>query len=123
MLQNTKCKQLPFHNFAHTQEVIDNVFLIADTIKLSTKEADFIAIAACFHDTAYSEIYNGHEEVSKRIATAYLEKADYSKVEIERVCDCIEATKMQIYSIWGRQIFCIKIYSSEKNGSFFVGRS
>lgn len=94
ILQNDKCKHLPFHNFTHTQEVIDNVFLIADAIGIPPKEADVIAIAACFHDTGYSEIYNGHEEVSKRLATEYLEKGDFSEVEIERICACIEATKM-----------------------------
>jgi uncharacterized protein len=56
ILQNDKCKHLPFHNFEHTQEVIDNVFLIADALGIPPKEADLIAIVACFHDTGYSEI-------------------------------------------------------------------
>lgn len=94
ILQNDKCKQLPFHNFTHTQEVIDNVFLLADAIGVPPKEADIIAIAACFHDTGYSEIYNGHENVSKRLAAEYLKKAENSEVEIDRICACIEATKL-----------------------------
>ena len=83
ILHSDNCKNLPFHNFAHTQEVIDNVFLISDAIGIRPKEADFIAIAACFHDTGFSEVYYGHEEVSKQIAAKYLEKAN-----------CIKATKM-----------------------------
>ena len=94
ILQNYKCKHLPFHNLVHTQEVIDNVFLISEAIGIQPKEAGYIAIAACFHDTGYSEIYKGHEEVSKRIAAQYMEKANCNQAEIEMVCSCIEATKM-----------------------------
>lgn len=94
ILQSDKCKNLPFHNFAHTQEVIENVFLISDAIGLQPKEADFIVIAACFHDTGFSEKYQGHEEVSKRLAAQYLAKANCTKKEIEMVLSCIDATKM-----------------------------
>ena len=94
ILQYNKCKQLPFHNVTHTQEVIDNVFLISNTLSIQPKRVIFIAIAACFHDTGYSETYVGHEDVSKRLATEYLEKAEYSKVEIDSICGYIEATKM-----------------------------
>jgi len=94
ILHSDNCKNLPFHNFAHTQEVIDNVFLISDAIGIQPKEADFIAIAACFHDTGFSEAYYGHEEVSKQIAAKYLEKANCTKAEIDMVRSCIEATKM-----------------------------
>jgi predicted metal-dependent HD superfamily phosphohydrolase len=94
ILHNDKCKNLPFHNFAHTQEVIDHVFLISDAIKIPAKEADFIAIAACFHDTGFSITYKGHEDISKGLAAQYLAKANCTKQEIDMVCSCIEATKM-----------------------------
>lgn len=94
ILRNDKCKNLPFHNFAHTQEVVDNVLLISDAIGMNSKEAEFIAIAACFHDTGFSETYHGHEEVSKRLASQYLSKANCKKSETDRVLSCIDATKM-----------------------------
>jgi len=94
ILHNDKCKNLPFHNFAHTQEVVDKVVLISDVIGIHPKEADFIVIAACFHDTGFSEFYEGHEEVSKRFAAQYMEKANCTKKEIEMVLSCIDATKM-----------------------------
>ncbi len=94
ILHNDKCKNLPFHNFAHTQEVVDNVVLISDAIGIHPKEADFIVIAACFHDTGFSEAYEDHEEVSKRLAAQYMEKANCTKKEIEMVLSCIDATKM-----------------------------
>ena len=94
ILYNDKCKNLPFHNFAHTQEVVDNVLLISDAIGIQPKETESIAIAACFHDTGFSETYEGHEEVSKRFATQYLTKAGCSQTEIEMIRSCIDATKM-----------------------------
>ncbi|MRX62877.1 HD domain-containing protein [Maribacter sp. RZ05] len=94
ILHSDKCKNLPFHNFAHTQEVVDNVFLISNAIGIRPKEADLIAIAACFHDTGFSETYEGHEEVSKRLAAQYLSKTNCSQNKIERVLSCIDATKM-----------------------------
>ena len=94
ILQNGKCKDLPYHNFAHTQEVIDKVYLISNAMGIQPKEADFILIAACFHDTGFSEAYDGHEEASKRLAEQYLATANYSKSEIDRICSYIGATKM-----------------------------
>lgn len=94
LLQNGTCKNLPFHNLVHTQEVIDKVSLISNTMGIQPKEADFIVIAACFHDTGYSETFKDHEEASKRLATQYLVKTNYTNAEIDKVCSYIEATKM-----------------------------
>ncbi len=94
ILQGDKCKNLPFHDYTHTQEVIDNVFLISDAMGMQPSEVKLIAIAACFHDTGFSVTYNGHEEVSKNIAAKYLVKTNCTRAEIDRVCACIEATKI-----------------------------
>lgn len=94
ILQNDKCKNLPFHNYTHTQEVIDNVFLISDALGIQPDEVKLIAIAACFHDTGFSVTYEGHEEVSKNLAATYLAKTKCTRSEIERVCSYIEATAM-----------------------------
>ncbi len=94
LLQNDKCKNLPFHNFTHTQEVIDNVFLISNALGVTPKESKLIVIAACFHDTGFSETYGGHEEVSIRLAQHYLSKTNCKKHEIDRISSYIAATKM-----------------------------
>ena len=94
LLQNGTCRNLPFHNLAHTLEVIDKVSLISNAMGIQQKETDFIVIAACFHDIGYSETFKDHEEASKRLATQYLAKANYTKAEIDKVCSYIEATKM-----------------------------
>lgn len=94
LLQNGKCKNLPFHNFNHTQEVIDNVFLISNALGIPSTETKLIVIAACFHDSGFTETYEGHEAVSIRLAQRYMAKAHCTKYEIDRVSTCIAATKM-----------------------------
>jgi len=63
-------------------------------MRIEPKETDFIVIAACFHDTGFSVTYKDHEETSKRLATQYLAKTNYTQEEIDKVCSYIEATKM-----------------------------
>ena len=56
--------------------------------------AGFGKCAAWFHDVGFSELYNGHEEVSINLVNEFLKKEDYSSEEIKEVSQCIEAPKM-----------------------------
>ncbi len=94
LLQGAQFKNLPYHNFDHTQEVIDSVLIISNALGISKKEVEVMVIAACFHDTGFSETYHGHEEVSKRLAYDYLSKAKYKEDKIDSICACISATKL-----------------------------
>ena len=107
ILQNGKCSHFPYHNLGHTQEVIDKVYLISKALGIQPKEVNYIVIAACFHDTGFLETYDGHEEVSKRMAKQFLETANYSKAEIDKVCSYIDATKMpQMSSDIHAEVLC-----------------
>ena len=68
LLLESKCTKLPFHNLVHTQEVVSHVKLISKELGLTVEETEPILIAAWFHDTGHSEAYQGHEDVSKRLA-------------------------------------------------------
>ncbi|MFS4416424.1 HD domain-containing protein [Maribacter sp. 2307ULW6-5] len=94
LLSAGKCAQLPFHNIEHTKEVVSNVKVICNYQRLSKEEIEPIVIAAWFHDTGHLELYQGHEEVSKRLAKEFLEKQGYPQAKLETVLACIEATKM-----------------------------
>jgi predicted metal-dependent HD superfamily phosphohydrolase len=94
LLENAKCKNLPFHNIEHTLEVIANTKVILGKTTASKEEAETVLIAAWFHDVGFSELYNGHEEVSIKLANEFLNKEGYSSDEIKEVSKCIEATKM-----------------------------
>lgn len=94
ILATSSCSRLPFHNLEHTKEVVSNVKIVADYLGLSIEEAEPVVIAAWFHDTGHTEVYQGHEEVSKRLAKEFLEKEGYPQEKLAVVLSCIDATKM-----------------------------
>ncbi|MEP0266675.1 HD domain-containing protein [Dokdonia sp.] len=94
LLSTSKCKELPFHNLIHTQEVVQNVAYIAAAMGINKANKDILLIAAWFHDTGFSKKYRGHEDESKNIAIKYLSKLGAKDELIKSVCLCIDATKM-----------------------------
>lgn len=94
LLSNSKCKELPFHNLQHTIEVVQNVKYLGAAIDINPQDSEIVTIAAWFHDTGFSITYKGHEEESKNIATAFLKQQKVDKSFIDKVCSCIDATKM-----------------------------
>jgi len=85
---------LVFHNFYHTLNVVRGVKDIGKHLHLSKEEKELLLLAAWFHDSGHIETYKGHEEVSQRIASEWLEKNHYPKNKIKQVLDCIAATQL-----------------------------
>lgn len=94
LLENSRCKHLPFHSIEHTREVYRYSKTIAQYEEVYGSDLDPILIAALFHDTGMAETYIDHEEQSVVYAKAFLEKMNYSHKKIQIVEDCILATKM-----------------------------
>jgi len=94
LLTTSKCKELPFHNLQHTKEVVQNVKYLCAAMDINDKDTEVLIIAAWFHDTGFSVTYKGHEDESKRIVTAYLKEQNTNQDFIDKVCNCIDATKM-----------------------------
>lgn len=94
LLTTSKCRELPFHNLQHTKEVMQNVKYLCAAMDISEQDTEVLIIAAWFHDTGFSVTYKGHEDESKRIATAYLKLQKANQDIIDKVCNCIDATKM-----------------------------
>lgn len=90
--------QLPeghfFHDLEHTRSVVKAAGEICDFMSIPEAEREVALIAAWFHDCGHVVICEGHEEESKRIAQAFLEKAGYPAFKIAKVLRCIEATKV-----------------------------
>lgn len=82
-----------YHNYAHTAQVVEAAAEIAEGIGLSKDETEMVLLAAWFHDTGFTEIYEGHEEKSKEIATRFLTDNLYPAEKIARINGCIEASK------------------------------
>ncbi|ULQ52309.1 Pycsar system effector family protein [Flavihumibacter fluvii] len=83
-----------FHNLNHTIGVVNAALTIALEYPLSEEDHSVLILAAWFHDTGYSRIYEGHEAASVEIATNFLREQKASESFIEKVSACIMATKM-----------------------------
>jgi len=91
--QSTK-RNLPFHNFQHTVEVLEYSKVIAINENVTPEDFNLVCIAALFHDTGITETYQGHEAMSALYAYLYLQKIGFIEADIAKVTGCIHATKM-----------------------------
>jgi len=94
LLTSSKCATLPFHNLQHTKEVVQNVKYLCAAMDVNEEVTGILVIAAWFHDTGFSVTYKGHEDESKVIASRFLKEQEMGTGFIDKVCNCIDATKM-----------------------------
>lgn len=83
-----------YHSYQHTLEIVEACKKIAKAYpEISEDDMEILLLAAWFHDSGYIHVYKGHEEKSKEIARAFLEEKKSTEDKIQRVLDCIDATK------------------------------
>lgn len=84
-----------YHNFTHTERVLRSLREIIDGNEDIDKEtAKALQLAAILHDTGYTVTRNNHEEESVKIAKNFLKEENADESIIEKVSQCILATKM-----------------------------
>lgn len=83
-----------YHNFAHTEEVVDAAKEIANVSELSEEETEIVLVAAWLHDIGYSKTYEDHESESIVMAKAFLSGQDYEENKTDIVLNAIEATRI-----------------------------
>lgn len=85
---------LPYHNIAHTENVVKAVREIGSHEGLSEKEIQLLEIAAWFHDTGYTCVSCiNHEENSAKICEDFLiDKLSLEDIQV--IKDCIMATQL-----------------------------
>jgi predicted metal-dependent HD superfamily phosphohydrolase len=93
-MQSHHLKNLPFHNFTHTSQVVKAAREIAAQEPIRPAELEALLVAAWFHDTGYSSRYKGHEAISRQLALTFLQEHHYPAGGIQLVLDCIQATKV-----------------------------
>jgi predicted metal-dependent HD superfamily phosphohydrolase len=83
-----------FHNLDHTKDVVKACELLADYYHINDEDRLPLVVAAWFHDTGYSSgTANGHEYLSQKHATEFLEgKVDQEF--ITKVNRCIDSTRV-----------------------------
>ncbi len=86
--------QYPYHNLAHTVEVVQTCEEIGQAVNLGQEELETLIVAAWWHDVGYQLSKNEHEEASKKMALDYLSSHDYPKEKIQTVLSLIDCTKL-----------------------------
>ena len=81
-----------YHSLQHTFSVRDAALKLGKSMALAEEELELLDLAALFHDTGFTETYEGHEAVSCQIAQAFLESHGYPEEKIEQVLLLIDAT-------------------------------
>jgi len=94
LLENKLSENYYYHNQEHTLYVTEKAIEIGRHEGCTEKELDLLSVAALWHDTGYTRIYNNHEEESCLLARQYLPEYGYSATDIDEVCNMIMATKM-----------------------------
>ncbi len=51
LMESSRCRELPFHNWQHTLDVVENAQSIGLNENLSSTAMEELMIAAFFHDT------------------------------------------------------------------------
>jgi len=85
-----------YHDLPHTIETVDGCVEIGKGSGITNEDLEILCIAAWFHDTGYMFNVEEHEEKSSEIALKFLNKNSYPLDRINRVSDCIIATKISI---------------------------
>jgi HD superfamily phosphodiesterase len=91
----TDIKVLSYHNWKHTQNVLNAVELISEnTDGVTEQQKEYLRLAAIFHDIGYLESPKEHEERGARKAGDFLEERNYDKEGIKHIQRLILATKL-----------------------------
>ena len=83
-----------FHNYQHTQDVVEAVRIIGQHTNLSADEMESATIAAWLHDLGYENGSKNHEEASATKARELLETLGAPQRKINEVTEAILATHM-----------------------------
>jgi predicted metal-dependent HD superfamily phosphohydrolase len=86
---------LKYHNFRHTETVVDRANEIADYYAISDTEKFCLTSAAWFHDTGhlFNELAD-HEQAGVDLMTSFLKSSFVDNDLIVQISDCILVTKI-----------------------------
>lgn len=86
--------RLIYHNLNHTEQVVENAVKIANHYQLSDEDFFIVIAASWFHDLGYFFDCQQHEASGAGLATEFLKEKGVSAEVIDKVINCILATKM-----------------------------
>lgn len=86
--------KLIYHNLEHTEQVVENAVKIANHYQLSDEDFFVVVAASWFHDVGYFYDCTKHESCGADLAAAFLSEREVSEDLIQKIKNCIMATKM-----------------------------
>lgn len=86
--------RLIYHNLVHTEQVVKAVIKIGNHYQLSDEDFFIVSTAAWFHDLGYLSSQEDHEQNGADQAKEFLEKNNADPEVVQKVINCIMATKM-----------------------------
>ncbi|MBA7572202.1 hypothetical protein ES708_13978 [subsurface metagenome] len=91
-------KELPdylfYHNVKHTVDVVTEVELIGWAEGCTDEEILILKTAALLHDAGHTIEYDNHEHHGTVLAREMLPKYNYTREQIDRICEIIISTRM-----------------------------
>jgi len=94
LFHTKKDNRLTYHNLLHTEQVVKSVVKIANHYQLTDEEFFVVNAAAWFHDIGYLTSFEHHEARGAEAARHFLTERGVAPEVIEKVANCIMATKM-----------------------------
>ena len=93
-LQEKLSKDLHYHNYCHTIDVVNQTELIGIGEGVSDEHLLLLKTAALFHDSGHTIQSPNHEHYSTIIAREWLPEYSYSQSQIDVICEIIMATQL-----------------------------
>jgi len=93
-LQEKLPKNLHYHNYCHTIDVVNQTELIGIGEGVSDEHLLLLKTAALFHDAGHTVQSPNHEHYSTLIAREWLPNYSYSESQIDTICEIIMATQL-----------------------------
>lgn len=81
-----------YHNYKHTTETVRYCKELGETYNLTSRDYEVLLLAAWFHDTGYTQAYDGHEEKSVGILKEFL-RGEYPREDQQEIETLILSTK------------------------------
>ena len=93
LLTNSLDPKHLYHNLRHTERVVKSTKELLEVHTLSEEDKEVLLLTAWLHDTGYTKGTANHEESSCIIGSEFLKGQGYHDEKIQKVTDCIKATK------------------------------
>ncbi len=92
-----KSPELVYHDLKHTERVVNSCRQIADHYQLEEQDYTAVVVASWFHDIGYMfGPATEHEKTGAKMAEEFLLKHSHDTALMEKVKECIMATKMGV---------------------------